>query len=112
MSELASTVISFLAKMALTVTPVSESNKSLEVTMYKAALYCKISSLMLIFHHLFALNPFVSCFAVVNHFAMLPTFQGHAPRSQLYHLEQSWVCPCNLITEQLGYIFKGSCYFQ
>jgi len=27
------------------------------------------------------------------------------PSSQLHSLEKSWICPCNLITEQLGQIF-------
>ena len=50
----------FLTKIVITVTPVSESNKSLEAVRYNAAFYCEISRLVLTSHHSSLLNPPIS----------------------------------------------------
>ena len=99
----------------ITITPVSKSNKNLEVVMYKASVYCVISSLVLS-QHSPLLNPSINCFTVVNHFDYFSQFSNcnisgacviHSvyPSNQQHPFEESWICPCNLITEQLCQIY-------
>ena len=109
----------FLAKILITFTPVSKSNKRLEASKYKAALYCEISSLVFTYHHSSSLNLPISRFAVLNHFDYFSQFSNcnisvacvidsvKASR-ELHPLEKFLVCPCNLITEQLSQIFQKS----